>query len=76
VSWVRPDLGQDTERTQETERSTRDRRVAHVEVHRDLAAALEMDASRGMEEPGELGQTIALAARRDRRELVPKILRE
>jgi hypothetical protein len=51
VSGIRPDLGHDTERAQETERSTRDRRVADVEVHGDLAAALEMDATGRVEEP-------------------------
>jgi hypothetical protein len=51
VSCVRPDLGHDAERTQQTERSTRDRRVADVEMHGDLAAALQMHASRRMEEP-------------------------
>jgi len=45
-------------------------------MHGDLAAALQMDASCGMEEPGELGEPIALAPRRDRRELAPEILRE
>jgi hypothetical protein len=76
VSWVRPDLGDDAERAQQTERSTRDRRVANVEMQGDLAAALQMDTSRRMEEPGELGETIALTARRDRRELVPEVFRE
>jgi hypothetical protein len=42
----------------------------------DLAAAFQMDAACRMEEPGELGEPIALASRRDRRELVPEILRE
>jgi hypothetical protein len=45
-------------------------------MHGNLATALEMHATGGMEEPGELGETIALASRRDRRELVPEILRE
>jgi hypothetical protein len=76
VSWVCPDLGQNTESTQETERSTGDGGVADIEVHGDLAAALEMDAPGRMEEPRELGEPVALAARRDRRELVPEVLRE
>jgi hypothetical protein len=76
VTCVRSDLGHDIERAQEAERSTSDRGIADVEMHGDLAAALEMHASSGMEEPRELGQAIALAARRDRRELVPEILRK
>jgi hypothetical protein len=51
VSCVRPDLGHDAERTQQTERSTGDRRVADVEMHGDLATALQMHASRRMEKP-------------------------
>jgi hypothetical protein len=45
-------------------------------MHGHFAAALQMHAAGGMEEPGELGKAVALASRRDRRELVPKILRE
>ena len=76
VTRVRPDLGRDAERTQKTERAASDRRIGDVEVHRDLAASLQMHATCRVEEPRELCQTIALAARRDRRELVPEILRE
>jgi len=54
LSRVRPDLGRDPERAQETEGSARDRRVGDVEMHRDLAAALEMHAPRGVKEPREL----------------------
>jgi hypothetical protein len=76
VSCVGPDLRRDTERAKEAEGSTRHRRIADVQMQGNLAAAPQMHASRGMKEPGELGETIALAPRRDRRELVPEILRE
>ena len=76
VSRVRPNLGHDAEGTQQAERSARDRRIADVEMDGDLTATPQVHAPRRMEEPRELGETIALAARRDRRELVPEILRE
>jgi hypothetical protein len=76
VTRVRPDLGRDAERAQKAERTASNSRIGDVEVHRDLAAALQVHATRRMEEPRELCQAIALAARRDRRELVPEVLRE
>jgi hypothetical protein len=76
VARVRPDLGCDAERAQKAERAASDRRIANVEVHRDLAATLQVHATRRVKEPRELCKTIALAARRDRRELVPEVLRE
>jgi hypothetical protein len=76
VTRVGPDLGRDAERAQKAERAASDRRIADVEVHRDLAATLQMHATRRVKEPRELRKTIALAARRDRRELVPEVLRE
>ena len=76
VPRVCPDLGRDAEGAQQAEGSAGDRRVADVEMDRHLAAALQMHASRGVKQPRELGESVALAARRDRRELVPEILRE
>jgi hypothetical protein len=51
VTRVRPDLGRDAECAQQAEGSARDRGVRDVEMHGDLAAALQMDATRGMKEP-------------------------
>jgi hypothetical protein len=48
---VRPDLGRDAEGAQQAKSSAGDRRVADVEVNRDLAAALQMHASRGVKQP-------------------------
>ncbi len=73
---VGSDLRRDTERAQKTEGATRDRRVGDVEVNRDFAAPFEVHAAGGMKEPRQLGQSIALTPRRDRRELVPQVLRK
>jgi len=54
VTRVRPDLGRDAERAQKAERAASDRRIGDVEVHRDLAAPLQMHAARRVEEPREL----------------------
>jgi len=48
---VRPDLGRDPERAQEAEGSAGYSRVCDVEMHGDLAAALQVHAPRGMKEP-------------------------
>jgi hypothetical protein len=73
---VRADLRCDSECAQQAERASRDGRVGHVEMDGNLTAAPEVDAARRVEEPGELGQPIAFAPRRDRGELVAEILRE
>jgi hypothetical protein len=44
-------------------------------VEGDLAAAAEMEAAGDVEERRELGEPVAVASRRDRRQLVPHILR-
>jgi hypothetical protein len=46
VTRVRPDLGRDAERAQKAERTARDSRIGDIEVHRDLAAALQVHAAR------------------------------
>jgi hypothetical protein len=51
VPRVRPDLGRDAERAQKAEGSASDRRVNDIEMHRDLAAALQVHASRGVKKP-------------------------
>ena len=73
---VGPDLRSNPESPQQTEGAAGNRRVGDVEVNGDLTSSLEVHAPRRMEEPGQLRESIALASRGDRRELVPEILRE
>jgi hypothetical protein len=73
---VGADLRVDAELAQEAERPTGHRVARDVEVNRDLAAAEEVNGARGVEERGELGEAAALAAGRDRRELVADLIRE
>jgi hypothetical protein len=51
VSWVRPNLGHDAEGTEQAERSAGDRRIADVEMDRNLPATPQVHAPRRMEEP-------------------------
>ena len=76
TALVRADLGCDSECAQKAECASRDSRVGDVEMDRDRAASPQMDAAGRVEEPGQLGQTIAFAPRRDRGELVAEVLRE
>ena len=50
--------------------------LVEIEVERDLAAPAQMHAAGDVEEPGELGEPVAVRIRRDLRELVAQILRE
>ena len=70
------DLRRDTEPTQERECSTRDGGVRDVEMDRDLPAPAQVHAAGRVEEPGQLGEPVTLAARGDRGELAAQILRE
>ena len=76
ASPVGADLGGDAERPQEAEGAPRHGGVDDVEVNRDLAAALQVLAARGVKQPRQLGEAVARAARRDGRELVSEVLRE
>jgi len=73
---VGTDLGGDAEPAQQAEGTACDRRVRHVEVKRDRAAAFQVNAARRVEQARELGEPIALLPRRDRGELVAEVLRE
>jgi hypothetical protein len=73
---VGADLRGHAEPAKEAERTTRDGRLGDVEVDSDLAAASQMDAAGGVKEPGELREPVALAPRRDCRELGSEVLRE
>src|SRR5437763_1363948 len=50
--------------------------TAEVEMDGELPAAAQMPDAGRVEERGKLGEPAAAAPRRDRRELVPQILRE
>jgi hypothetical protein len=73
---VRADLGRDAEPSQQAEGTANDGGVGDVEVEGDLAATPQVDAARGVEQPRQFGQPVALAAGRDRGELAAEILRE
>ena len=73
---VGSDLRSNAESPQQTEGPACNRRVGDVEVNGNLTSSLEVHAPGRVEEPGQLRESIALASRSDRRELVPQILRE
>jgi hypothetical protein len=73
---VRADLGRDAEPSQQAEGTANDGGVGDVEVEGDLAATSQVDAARGVEQPRQFGEPVALAARRDRGELAAEVLRE
>jgi hypothetical protein len=70
VLAVRPHLARHVERAQQRERSPGDGRAGEVERDRDLAARVQAHASGRVEQRGELGEAVALAARLDAGELV------
>lgn len=76
AALVRANLRRDTERAEQTECTTRDRGLGDVEVDGDLPAPAQVDAAGRVEETGELCEPVALASRRDRRELAAEVLRE
>ena len=73
---VGPDLGRNAEASQQAEDTPSNGRLGHVEVKGDLAASPQVDAAGGVEEAGELGETIALAPRRDARKLAAQVFRQ
>lgn len=73
---VRADLGRYAKRAEQAERAPRDRGLRDVEMDGDLPPSAQVDAAGRVEETGELCEPVALAARRDRRELATEILRE
>jgi hypothetical protein len=56
---VGTNLGRHRERAEQAERASCNRRVRYVEVHRHLAATLEMDTSGGMEQAGQFRESVA-----------------
>jgi hypothetical protein len=68
------DLRADPAVAQERERATRGGTAPEVEVQRPLSTSAKVKAPRGVEERGELGETVAFALRRDRRELLADVL--
>jgi hypothetical protein len=73
---VGTNLRADSEDSEEAECAPRHRGIGHVQMDGHLTASFEVDASCRMEEPRQLGESIALAARRNRCELVPEVLRQ
>jgi hypothetical protein len=73
---VRADLRRDPEAAQQCEGASCDRRIGDVQMNRHLPSASEVHAAGRVEETGKLREPVALAPRRDRRELVAEILRE
>ena len=76
AALVRANLRRDTERAEQTECTTRDRGLGDVEMDGDLPAPAQVDAAGRVEETRELCEPVALAPRRDRRELAAEVLRE
>src|SRR5438132_4890454 len=76
LALVGTDLRLDVERAQQTERTACNGRAGEIEVDVDVAASAEVDAARDVEEPGELGEAVAVRLRRDRGELFAQIVRE
>ncbi len=76
VLLVRPDLRLDLEGAQECERATRNCGAREIEVQCDLATTPQVHASGDVEQPGELGEAIAIRIRRDLRKLVTQLFRE
>ena len=50
--------------------------LAHVEVQRDLASAVDVEPPGRVEEPGELSEPIAIRRGHDPRELASQVFRE
>lgn len=73
---VGADLGGDGERAQEAEGAASHGGVGHIQMYGYLAASAQMDASGRVEQPGELGESVAVVPGRYPRELVAEILRE
>ncbi len=71
---VGPDLRADPAVAEERERAPRRGAASEIEVQRPVAGAAEVQAPGGVEQRGELGAPIALALRRDRRELLANVL--
>jgi hypothetical protein len=69
-------LRRNPETAQEGKRTTSDSRVRDVEVDGNLAAPFQVDAAGRVEESRKLRETVAVAARRDPRELVAEVVRE
>jgi hypothetical protein len=66
---VGPDLRPDPLLAEERERAAGSSSAAEVQVERPLAMATEVEAACGVEERRELGPAVALARRRDPRQL-------
>ena len=75
-AMVGADLGVHAELPQESKGAACHRRLRDVDVHRHHAAAAQVEATRRVEQPGQLGEAVAIHGRRDLRELAAQIFRE
>ncbi len=75
AATVGPDLGPDAALAEKRECTPRSRPAPEVEVERPVAGSAQVQAASRVEEGRELGATVALALRRDRRELLADVLR-
>ena len=75
LQLVRADLRVDVECTQEAERTTRHAGADEIEMDVHGAAPPEVDAAGDVEEPRQLCQAVAVRLRRNRGELVAKVVR-
>jgi hypothetical protein len=69
-------LGAHADVAEQSERAPGYGGLAHVEVQRHLASAVDVEPPRGVEEPGELSEPIAIRRGHDPRELASQIFRE
>ena len=76
LTAVAPDLAGNAEVAEECEGPPGNSRAGHVQVHRDLALATEVDRPGGVKERGELRELVALPPRGDCGELVANVLRQ
>ncbi len=71
---VGPDLGADPALAQECKRAAGGSTAAEIEMQRPAARAPKVQAPGGVEQGRELRSPVALALRRDRRELLANVL--
>ena len=76
VLLVRTDLRLDVEGAQKREGAPGYGRAGQIEMQGDLPTAAQMHAAGDVEQPRELGETIAVGIRGDLGELVAQVVRE
>ena len=74
MSAIRADLGADLDVAQEAERPPRRGSAREIEMERPLSPAPEMEVAGGVEQRGQLGESVAQSSGRDARQLLPDVL--